>query len=514
MQIPSRRAPSLLTAVLLSVWSFAWQPLDPDGNPTDGVTRVESHLTSSPVFRDSVKYTRDWDPTKYFNIWVVEGINDPNASPNTYVAGYAQFPYDTDINTWGLVVDAQNVNGSDRTMSHEVGHCFGLYHPFQDGCSAGPNANDGVADTPPNDQAHIDCDIRNSCHLDSPDEPDMNENIMGYNTCTVMYTVGQANRTEAAIAALPRLRALASANNLAATGTDDPYLPVDGAPIAHFSATPQTACAGSNFSLRDNSYNASKTPDWTYTWIVRGSSTARTYTGQTPTVHIDSVGTWPITLIVTNPQGADTLTRVLITTLPSTGAVAVSPGNPVRQGFENPAFPIVSADSTLNYRTDVGWERTTVAKYEGTASLRIRNYGLGVVTRSIYVPSIDASTIAQPKVYFQRAHVRRSAAATQDKLVFYTSVDCGKTWLLKGSRTDIATTNPLYTVVSYQSSSYTPGRNDWRLDSIGLGGGGQRNIRMRIDMVSDNGNYLYLDDIQIGASYTPFVAKQTPCSLR
>ena len=171
----------------------------PDGNPTTGVTYDTSILTYQA--NDSVKSVTDWDHNFYLNVWVVSNINSGSSTPGTDIAGYSTFPWDGLVNTKtdGIVIDHSFVGyGTDRTLSHEIGHFLGLYHTFQDGCTGG----DKVDDTPPVASANLGKCISwpskdttiNTCHNDAPELPDMLENIMDYASCKVMLTAGQVTR--------------------------------------------------------------------------------------------------------------------------------------------------------------------------------------------------------------------------------------------------------------------------------------------------------------------------------
>ena len=113
------------------------------------------------------------------------------STPNLITLGYAYRPYfgqtyDKD----GVIIrhDRFGTIGTGvsrgRTLTHEVGHYLSLRHPFDRGCSPG----DGIADTPPVASANFGaCNFSaNSCHNDTPDEPDMIENYMDYadDVCT------------------------------------------------------------------------------------------------------------------------------------------------------------------------------------------------------------------------------------------------------------------------------------------------------------------------------------------
>jgi len=63
--------------------TFALAQLDPDGNPTNGVTRTSSNLTDSAG--ENVKSLVQWDTDMYLNVWVVDNIESG-------AGAYAYFP--------------------------------------------------------------------------------------------------------------------------------------------------------------------------------------------------------------------------------------------------------------------------------------------------------------------------------------------------------------------------------------------------------------------------------------
>ncbi len=109
----------------------------PSGQPTTGIERRQTTLTSFTYVDNAVKYYSKggldaWDPTKYINIWVC------NLSGG--ICGYGQFPVGGLTATYGVVINYRyfgktgaiapyNLGG---TTSHEIGHCFNLYHIWGD----------------------------------------------------------------------------------------------------------------------------------------------------------------------------------------------------------------------------------------------------------------------------------------------------------------------------------------------------------------------------------------------
>ena len=185
---------------------------DPEGNPSTGIVRVNV-LNSIPSYADDGMVTDDnlhpssennlktlshWPKEDYINIWVVSGLNG-GMSP----LGVAYLPpvngfYDGIVlhrRVFGVGVEYDLLNNYDlnKSLTHEMGHYFGLYHTFRmtSSCNAETNCNsqgDQVCDTPAT-TGSAGCSA-----LDCPDT--MVENFMdyGYDQCVNSFTEGQRTR--------------------------------------------------------------------------------------------------------------------------------------------------------------------------------------------------------------------------------------------------------------------------------------------------------------------------------
>lgn len=201
----------------------------PDGSLTDGIDRVNlsGYTWNNNNIETVLKPQTQWDPTQYFNIWVCQFGGDLGG-----VLGYAQFPDSSGLggintiggagNTDGVILDWRCFGSSDyvsesffsgydkgRTLTHEVGHCFGLRHIWGDSNSCYVNASDSFQDycpdTPAATAANGSCVIPvDSCPLDPGN--DMVENYMDYtgDTCMNTFTLDQKARILAVIANSPR----------------------------------------------------------------------------------------------------------------------------------------------------------------------------------------------------------------------------------------------------------------------------------------------------------------------
>jgi hypothetical protein len=124
----------------------------PSGTYSTGIERRQTTITSFATDNVVKHYSQGgldaWDPTKYMNIWIC------NLSGS--LCGYAQSPSGGGVNsTYGVVIHYQcfGVTGAispyngGGTTSHEIGHCFNLYHIWGDDQGA-CSGTDYCADTP------------------------------------------------------------------------------------------------------------------------------------------------------------------------------------------------------------------------------------------------------------------------------------------------------------------------------------------------------------------------------
>lgn len=185
---------------------FCLATIDPSGNPTTGINRV-STTVSSFTTDDDVKFTSQggtnaWDKNKYLNIWVCDLSGG--------ILGYAQFPGGPAA-TDGVVLNYRytGTTGSSapynkgRTGTHEVGHWLNLKHIWgDDGSSC--SGSDNVSDTPNQADENYTCHspgtvITDACSTTSPGIMWMNYMDYTDDACMYMFTTGQKTRATAAM---------------------------------------------------------------------------------------------------------------------------------------------------------------------------------------------------------------------------------------------------------------------------------------------------------------------------
>ncbi|QCK14943.1 zinc metalloprotease [Mangrovivirga cuniculi] len=200
---------------------FVLAKQDPNGLPTTGIIRTQGPQNSyslSQSDESELKAASYWPAEDYLNIWVAE--------LSFTLIGYAQFPVSDlpglesakdDRLTDGVVIDYEYFgtgfntvpSSKGRTLTHEIGHFFGLRHVWGDGdCSA----SDYVNDTPDQLTSTNGCP-ENSFTCGSED---MFENYMDYtrDECMNIFTVDQSSRMHIILNESPRRASLLNSPGL------------------------------------------------------------------------------------------------------------------------------------------------------------------------------------------------------------------------------------------------------------------------------------------------------------
>ncbi len=180
---------------------FCMARRDPNGNTTNGIERRQTTVTSFST-NDNVKFYSSggldaWDVDSYMNIWVC------NMSGG--ILGYGEFPATTHTNTYGVVIqydsfgrvgNVQAPYNLGRTLTHEIGHCFRLFHIWGDDNGA-CSGTDNIADTPNQAEETYGCHIfpyTDICTTTGNGVMFMNYMDYSDDDCLNMFTSNQATR--------------------------------------------------------------------------------------------------------------------------------------------------------------------------------------------------------------------------------------------------------------------------------------------------------------------------------
>jgi len=481
---------------------FRLAQLDPDGNCTDGITRIYSPLTYNA--RNNVKSLRCWPRDKYLNMWIVNSIANVNGSPGT-VIGFAQFPGGAD-STDGVVIKydymgtngaAANSQGAGRTATHEVGHWLNLRHIWGDATCG----NDYVNDTPPHYAANLSTcpswpSISN-CTGNAPNG-DMFSNYMDYTNgpCQNMFSAGQSARMQATLnSSVSGRNNLWSAANLIATGTSGTPVSLC-APVADFTPKPIMICEGGSVQFNDGSWGGIAT---SRTWTFNGGSPA-TDTSANPMVMYAAAGVYDVTLTVNNATGSNSKTiaaKVIVNASNVTNVI------PFSEGFENGTWPF---NDFYAYNANGGntWATTSVAASQGSKSLYIYNY-LNTATGyqsnekgpdEFITPAFNLSGVTSASMTFDLACGLRDTTA--DKLAVAYSFNCGQTWTVRYTRQGI----PLQTTTGFITGNFIPNATQWRTETVSFGNtiNNKSNVRFRFEFTHESSNNIYVDNINLGGT--------------
>ncbi|WP_347157587.1 M43 family zinc metalloprotease [Pontibacter chitinilyticus] len=203
---------------------FCLASVDPDGSPTNGITRTYTTQSSFSTGYDMM-YTDTggediWNRDEYLNIWVCELADN--------VLGFASSP-GTPADVDGVVLHYASVGAAPankyqwaynagRTATHEIGHWLGLKHIWGNGSSC--TDSDGINDTPSQLEQNNGCPGEAHISCDNGPYGDMFQNYMDYtdDACMNLFTKGQVAYMRSVISSVrrPLLSSLGCTNTLRA----------------------------------------------------------------------------------------------------------------------------------------------------------------------------------------------------------------------------------------------------------------------------------------------------------
>lgn len=492
--------------------------------PTTGITRTVTSTVYDGTNNPGAAIV--WDPTKYLNIWVVNGGNSGllgySYTPGTWAPGDNHQGFVNDYRGFGAGPGSSsggyhfNDYNGGKTAVHEIGHYFNLLHTWGPNNSGNPSCtlSDLCSDTPPTSAPFFGCPgsvpVLDPC---SPAAPGiMWQNHMDYadDACMILFTVQQCARMMAAITTAPDRVGLTTSNGCTpppAAGGNDARIstiinPVTGSSVGCSSVTPivtiqnmgTNTLTSATINVRLNG-GGPITTAWTGS-LVQGA-TANVTLASLPV----ALGSNTLKVHTTLPNGltdANTTNDTATVTFTRIAQATM----PVLNTFETSLTP--TGWSVSNPDNDgLAWFRFNPAGGSAGGSVWaavMDNYSfdLGGTVDDIISPVINTSGLLANDsllVTFDLAHKNYPDPGFEDSLKVLVSNNCGATWTTVWSKGD----PELATAGSATGLYNPPAAADWKKQRISIGtslfGVGQ--IQVAIRNVNGFGNTMWLDNVNV-----------------
>jgi hypothetical protein len=523
---------------------FCLAQRDPNNFPATGITRTLTSLTAATLCTGNnynmLKHTSQggidaWDPTRFLNVWVGEVGN--------CLLGVAQLPGGGNANEFGVVLAFDGFGNNPayvdpsfnlgRTLAHELGHCFGLFHIWGDenGCAnsdfrqltgscilpaslAGTTGDQSTGDTPNQADATAGCPSGVQTDACSGTAPGfMYQNYMDYtdDACYSMFTQKQVDRMQwvldNCIASLktsngcvppvliPNDAGISAAVNPPANFvTCDPTIPL----------TVTLRNAGSNaLTSVTITVVSNGTTVQTFPWTgnLASSATVNVPLNAVPLV----LGANSIQICTSAPNGTvdSDPSNDCITVTGTRGAGAALP---LVEGFESTTFPPAGWIRN-NPDGDITWQRTTTGvEHSGVGKAYVDHYNYSDIgqTDDLRTPPLTIGTADSLWVSFWGAW-RGAPGFPFDQFQVMVSADCGQTFqVVYNVRNDTAFVGPEGASPAIGAAYFPSAPDQWVRKSIDLSSHiPAGNIQVQFRAINQYGNNMHLDDINIDTKIFP-----------
>lgn len=286
------------------------------------------------------------------------------------------------------------------------------------------------------------------------------------------------------------------------------------APDAGFKADKKYVCLNETVSLTDTSLNYPSSRTWSITPATFNFMGGTNASSANPKIQFLTSGVYSVTLNVSNASGTDSMVQ---NSLITAGGLTLpfnenweSTGTSNRWTIENPDF----------YTT---WAiRSVAGNGSSTKAMYVDNYNYDEAKNKserdgLISPPISLVNMSSATMTFKYAY-RGYSLAIQDSLAVFVSSDCGSGWTRVGTYRETNSASPfVFFTNNMTTSAFTPSTSaDWcgntnfgTCKTIDLTPFSGQTIRIKFENISNFGNNLYIDDIQI----TGIASQLTPLTF-
>lgn len=422
------RIPSyFVNAAGSSIIQFCLAQRTPEGLPTTGIHRVTTSRSNFSATNENVKYTvsggtDSWNSNSYMNIWIT--------SLSGGILGYSSFPEDDELAEQGVVIDYRSLPGGSfsqydngKTLVHETGHFFNLYHIWGDDNGA-CSGTDYVDDTPPQANSTSECTSgKKFDRCTSGGNGIMYQNYMDYtqDECLVMFTSEQVTRMETAITTY-------FGGLLASNACQQVSLNTNDASIVSLNGPGQRLCSGvftPSITIKNEGLDTLKSLQIALE-LSNGESQSLSWKGILPFNATEQVSLSDVVI----PEGNYTMSFSISLPNESSDEDASNDtlsssfqyypaSNSLSEGFEGALFPPKAWDQLADNQ-EIHWEQNIERSLQGSASATLSSS-----------TETNTSLLRMPEIYLQAvdsAWLSFAYASADNSLELLVSKDCGQTY--------------------------------------------------------------------------------------